>query len=381
MERALVLNGPNLDLLGIREPHIYGTTTLSQLDHLVRKWGAELGLEVEVFQSNHEGALIERIHDARTRVGGLVINAGALSHYGRALQDALAAVNLPAVEVHISNIKAREAFRRETLISPPAVHTIYGRGLPGYRWALRHLVHRSAMPFEKVAYGAFPDQFGDLRVPEGGGRRLAVVIHGGLWRHEWTRDATEGIAVDLTRRGYLTLNLEYRRVGLGGGWPESFEDVRSALRMAESVSGVDPSRTVLIGHSAGGAMALWAGGLGSDLSPGLVVGLAAIPDLVRAETEDLGEGSVRKLLGRRRPDPAEYSPMHRLPTGTPTVLIAADADDLVPAAHGRDYAATANDRGDEVELIEIQCRHNSFLDPAAASWKDVAGTLAGRLPP
>ena len=86
------------------------TTTLSQLEDRVRDWGAELGLEVEAFQSNHEGELIDRIHEARTRVDGLVINAGALTHYGRALQDALTAVDLPTVEVHISNIKEREPF-------------------------------------------------------------------------------------------------------------------------------------------------------------------------------------------------------------------------------------------------------------------------------
>ena len=380
MQRALVLNGPNLDLLGVREPHIYGTTTLSQLEDLVRKWGAELGVDVEVFQSNSEGALIERIHDARARVDGLVINAGALTHYSRGLQDAIAAVSLPAVEVHISNIKEREPFRRESLITPPAVYAIHGRGLPGYRWALRHLVHRSAMPTARVAYGAFPDQFGDLRVPAGDGRTLVIVIHGGLWTHEWTGDATEGMAVDLTRQGYVTWNLEYRRVGLGGGWPESFDDVSLALEAAQKVSGIGPERTVLLGHSAGATMALWAG-RADTAAPGLVMGLAAIPDLVRAEQEDLGSGSVRRLLGRRRPDPTAYSPFHRLPAGTRTVLVAADDDTLVPSSHGRAYAATASAAGDEVELIEVRGRHSDFHDPGSAAWKKVAGILAERFPP
>lgn len=381
MQRVLVLNGPNLDLLGVREPEVYGTTTLRQLDELVQDWGTELGLEVETFQSNHEGALIDRIHDARTRVDGLVINAAALTHTSRGLQDALTAIGLPAVEVHISNIKEREAFRRVSLLSPPAVHTIYGRGLAGYRWALRHLVHRSAMPFDRTPYGALPDQFGDLRLPDSDGHYLIVVVHGGLWKHEWTHDTIEGIAVDLTRRGYVTWNLEYRRVGLGGGWPESFNDVAAAVAAAPKLTGIEANNTVVLGHSAGGAMALWAGGLGKDVVPKLVVGLAAMPDLVRAEEEGIGQGSVRKLLGTTRPDPSEYSPLHRLPTGTDTVIAVADGDELVPISHGKDYAAAASAAGDSVEFIEIPGLHSSFLGPETAAWKDVAGAVSSRLSP
>ena len=378
MRRVLVLNGPNLDLLGIRQPHIYGTTTLPELEDRVREWGAQLGVDVEAFQSNHEGELIDRIHDARTRVDGLVVNAGALTHYGRSLQDALAASVLPAVEVHISNINEREPFRRESLIAPTAIHTIYGRGLDGYRWALLHLVHRSAVACVKIPYGPFPDQFGDLRTPEKGGQRLAVLLHGGLWRHEWTRDTIEGIAVDLTRRGYVTWNLEYRRVGTGGGWPESFDDVSSALAAAAAATGIQPEHTVVLGHSAGGTMALWAGGLPPDLAPRLTVGLAAIPNLVMASQEDLGQGAIRKLLGRRQPDPAEYSPFHRLPTHTESVLAVADDDELVPLSHGQEFSAAA---GDSVDLLQVPGRHGSFLDPETGAWKQVAGVLRTRIPP
>ena len=381
MHRILVLNGPNLDLLGVREPEIYGTTTLRQLEDLVRDWGAELGLEVEAFQSNHEGALIDRIHDARTRVNGLVINAGALTHTSRALQDALTAVGLPSVEVHISNVKEREPFRRVSLLTPPAIHTIYGRGLAGYRWALRHLVHHSARPFERIPYGPLPDQFGDLRFPDDVGRRLVVVVHGGLWRHEWTHDTIEGVAVDLTRRGYVTWNLEYRRVGTGGGWPETFDDMAAAVHLAPAVTGIEPKDTIILGHSAGGAMALWAGGLSREPVPGLVVGLAAMPDLVRAEEEGIGQGSVRKLLGRSRPDPAVYSPLHRLPTGSDTVLAVADGDELIPISHGKDFAAAAAAAGDSVDFIEVAGLHNSLLGPQAAAWKDVADALSSRMPP
>ncbi len=127
-------------------------------------------------------------------------------------------------------------------------------------------------------------------------------------------------------------------------------------------------------------MALWAGGLNEDLAPGLVVGLAALPDLVRAEEEGLGQGSVRKLLGRSHPDPSEYSPFHRLPTGTDTLLAVADGDDLVPASHGKDYAAAAASAGDTVEFIEVAGMHGSFLRPEAPAWKNVAGALGPRIP-
>jgi 3-dehydroquinate dehydratase-2 len=386
MRRVLVLNGPNLNLLGVREPHIYGTTTLSELESQIQQWGAQLNIEVETFQSNHEGALIDRIHDARTRVDGLVINAGALTHYGRALQDALGAVNLPAVEVHISNIKEREAFRRRTMITPPAVHTIYGRGLAGYRWAMHHLVHRDAMPFQKVAYGNFPDQFGDLRVPKdqavgSPGRRLIVLVHGGLWRHQWTRDTIEGIAVDLTRRGYVTLNLEYRRVGMGGGWPESFDDVAAALAAAPELTGIGPAETAVLGHSAGGTMALWSGGLRNGSAPALTVGMAAIPDLVRAANEGLGNNSVQDLLGRTRPDPAEYNPFHRLPTGVPSILAVADEDDLVPMAYAQDFVAASQRAGDSTEFLQLEGSHMTFLAPETGVWIQLADLLRTRIPP
>ena len=185
--------------------------------------------------------------------------------------------------------------------------------------------------------------------------------------------------VDLTRRGYVTWNLEYRRVGLGGGWPESFDDVAAAVAAAPKLTGIEAKHMVVLGHSAGGAMALWAGGLGKDVVPGLVVGLAAMPDLVRAEEEGIGQGSVRKLLGGTRPDPSEYSPLHRLPTGTDTVIAVADGDELVPISHGKDYAAAASAAGESVGFIEIPGLHSSFLGPETAAWKDVAEAVSSRL--
>lgn len=378
MKRVLVLNGPNLDLLGSREPEIYGHATLSELETMLKAWGSELGIEIDHFQSNHEGELIERIHGAGP-AEGLIINAGALSHYSRAIADALHSVATPAVEVHISNIRRREPWRRNSVISPACVYTIYGRGLRGYQGALRHLANRARRTFSTVSYGPFPDQVGDLRRPDGSGRVLAVLIHGGLWRDEWTRDVMDGLAVALTDAGYTTWNLEYRRVGSGGGWPESFEDVAIALSRSRELIGDGRSPTVVVGHSAGATMALWS--VGETGRPELVVGLGAITDLVRAQRDGLGEGAVSELLGRRRPQPLEYSPLHRLPNGVPLLLTSGTRDGLVPLEYVRDFAAAATRAGDEVEHVELDCRHFDLISPQGQPWQVTQSRLRSRIPP
>ena len=133
---VLVINGPNLNLLGTREPEIYGTTTLPALDNMCIEWGNDLGLTVSTFQSNHEGAIIDRIQVAASDADGIVINAGAFTHYSYAIYDGLVAVGLPAVEVHISDIHAREDWRRHSVIQPACLTQISGEGLDGYRRAL-----------------------------------------------------------------------------------------------------------------------------------------------------------------------------------------------------------------------------------------------------
>lgn len=140
MTQVLVLNGPNLNLLGIRQPKVYGTTTLADIEELCRKTGAELGVDVTCFQSNHEGVLIDRIHAARTEYAGIVLNAGAYTHTSVALMDAIASVELPVVELHLSNIHAREPFRHKSWIAPVAVGQICGFGPAGYALALRALL-------------------------------------------------------------------------------------------------------------------------------------------------------------------------------------------------------------------------------------------------
>ncbi len=139
---VLVLNGPNLNLLGTREPHVYGATTLAELEATLAADGAAAGLTVECFQSNHEGALIDRIHAARGSVDWIVINPGGLTHTSVALRDALAGVAIPFVEVHISNVHAREPFRHHSYLSGIATGVIAGLGVFGYRAALQFVAAR-----------------------------------------------------------------------------------------------------------------------------------------------------------------------------------------------------------------------------------------------
>lgn len=144
--RVLVVNGPNLNLLGVRRPEVYGTTTLAELEERCRDWGAALGIEVETFQSNHEGAIIDRLHQALGRCDGVVLNPGALAHYSYALHDAVEAIALPVVEVHLSDIARREEWRTHSVVSPACAATISGHGADGYREALELLAARGQAP-------------------------------------------------------------------------------------------------------------------------------------------------------------------------------------------------------------------------------------------
>jgi 3-dehydroquinate dehydratase-2 len=141
-QRILVLHGPNLNLLGSREPEIYGHTSLAEIDASLAEFAAERGAEVECFQSNHEGALVDRIHLAAGSVAGILINPAGLTHTSVSLRDALAATGLPVVEVHLSNVHAREEFRHRSLISGIALGVISGLGPLGYRLGLEGLLQR-----------------------------------------------------------------------------------------------------------------------------------------------------------------------------------------------------------------------------------------------
>ena len=394
MKNVLVINGPNLNLLGTREPDIYGSTTLNELDGHVTECGDKLGVTVTCFQSNHEGEIIDRLHAARQAHDGIVINAGALTHYSYALHDAIVATELPTVEVHISNIKTRETWRRTSVIEPACRYTIYGRGIDGYGHALQYLVNSAASPPLTIEYGPGEDQIGDLRVPDGAGPHpVAVLIHGGFWRDQWTRDLMDGLAIDLSDHGWATWNLEYHRVGSGGGWPATLEDVAAGIDHLADLGSqypLDLSTVVTVGHSAGGHLALWAAARPhlSDHIPDLdtqvplraAVGLAAVSDLEAGFTAGLGDGAVEEFIRRTPSDGADRfaaaSPRDLLPLGIHQVIVHGSEDDAVPVAMSRDYAAAAASGGDTVTYHEIDgATHMDMIDPSHPAWAAVVAEL------
>mgnify|MGYP003291790947 CR=1 FL=1 len=142
--KILVINGPNLNFLGIREKGIYGTMTYEDLVKLLEEKGKETGNEITVFQSNHEGAIIDRIQEAYfDKTEGIIINPGAFTHYSYAIRDALASVELPKVEIHISDITKREEFRKISVIKEVCQKQIYGKGIPGYLEAVEYLLRKN----------------------------------------------------------------------------------------------------------------------------------------------------------------------------------------------------------------------------------------------
>ena len=132
MKKILVIHGPNLNLLGEREPGIYGEDTFESINKEIVSYAENLGLECEIFQSNHEGEIIDKLHSARLEFSGVVINAGAYTHYSYAIRDAIAAIKIPVIEVHMSNVHKREEFRHKSVISPVCAGVIAGFGKNSY---------------------------------------------------------------------------------------------------------------------------------------------------------------------------------------------------------------------------------------------------------
>jgi acetyl esterase/lipase len=235
----------------------------------------------------------------------------------------------------------------------------------------------------RIAYGDHPSQFGELTLPAGPPRAVVVVVHGGFWRQRYGLELGRPLAADLAAVGYAAWNVEYRRVGVEGGWPATFDDVAAAVDvLAGPAAGSLPlDRAVAVGHSAGGQLATWLAarpGLPAD-APGAapavrlrgVVSQAGVLDLVDAERQGVGSGAAADLLGGG-PDevPDRYalaSPAARLPIGVPVVCVHGTADVNVPIRQSERFVAAA---GDEAELVPLPgADHFAVIDPTSAAWK------------
>lgn len=205
--------------------------------------------------------------------------------------------------------------------------------------------------WETVTYGGHPDQVADVRR---GGERLALLLHGGFWRPEWTRSTTRALAVDLALRGWTTCNVEYRRTGL----EDTLADVAAALDTF--------GRGTVIGHSAGGHLALWAAAAGKAVR---VVSLAGVTDLARAAREGIGANAAVDFAGAD--PPAHADPMRLLPLAVPALLVHGSEDDRVPVDYSRAFAAASG-----AELLELPgVGHFDVIDPRDRPWADVAARL------
>jgi acetyl esterase/lipase len=245
-------------------------------------------------------------------------------------------------------------------------------------------------------YGADRSQCGDLHLPDGAGPHpVIVLIHGGSWQRRYGRAVMRAIAAALVLRGRAVWNIEYRRVGNGGGWPETFADVAAAIDRLDGLHpSLDLSRVDVIGHSAGGHLALWAAGRASlpTGAPGAIAGrprvpiaraisLAGVCDLAGAYREWHG-GAVRALMGgspERLPERYEVAdPLRRVPLAMPVLLVHGVLDETASVRLSRTYASAARAAGGEVELVEIEGRaggHRAFIDPRGAAWAPVIGWL------
>lgn len=349
-----VINGPNLNLLGTRQPDVYGTTTLPDLEQDIAEWATHHGLSVEFLQSNHEGEIIDAIHEA-AGLDGVVLNPGAYAHTSRAIADAVASIDVPVVEVHISNIKSREPWRAVSVLEGVVVRSIYGRGLVGYKDALRLLINLEVPP-TTLGYGPHSENVGDLRVPQGA-ETVVLLVHGGFWLPEWGRDTMDTLAVALHRLGVATWNIEYRRSGAGGAWPGSIEDVRLALGYLRSRIAIGTAPVSLLGHSAGGYLVL---ALTGDTDASGTTVLAPITDLaLMRDNGSPGDVIARELLGSGAPSQVEGRDVH---------AVHGLSDQLVSPAHSKRLSNA------EVDLFP-DIGHFELLDPTQAPWETVLRRL------
>jgi acetyl esterase/lipase len=233
------------------------------------------------------------------------------------------------------------------------------------------------MGAERIRYGDDPAQWGDLFRPEGVSRGVVVVIHGGFWRARYDASLGVPLAEDLASRGWTAWNLEYRRVGNGGGWPTTCDDVAAGIDRLADVPGVDLSGPVVtVGHSAGGHLATWAASRGRHerwqpvrVLVTAVVSQAGVLDLRRCDAEQLGNGAVREFLGAPPgPEHEPADPQQQVPLDVPVFCVHGREDDVVPLSISEGYVAAARAAGAVAELHVVPGDHFTVIDTTSSAW-------------
>jgi acetyl esterase/lipase len=226
-----------------------------------------------------------------------------------------------------------------------------------------------------IRYGDDPSQHVELTLPAGPARGVVVVIHGGFWKAAYDLDLGRPLAADLVQHGWAALNVEYRRVGNGGGVPQTLDDVRAAIAVLDQ-TGLELDTVVTLGHSAGGHLAAWAGHAVPRVTH--VISQAGVLDLVAADRDGLGGGAVRAFLGHAAgPDDAAVDPRQQLPLGVPLWCVHGTGDDTVPVSQSRDYVAAARTAGARAELVELAGDHFVVIDTEHEAWRRTVEILDG----
>lgn len=233
---------------------------------------------------------------------------------------------------------------------------------------------------ERIAYGENPHQWGDLHRPSGRPHGVVVVIHGGFWKAQYDARLGEPLARDLAARGWAAYNLEYRRVGQGGGGAPgasgTLDDVAAAIDALAGVTDLDLLRLVALGHSAGGQLAAWAAArerfprwAGVRVPVTAVVSQAGVLDLARAHAEGLGDGAVAAFMGGPPgPDYDLADPQRHVPLEVPVWCVHGDRDDVVPPHYSADYVHAVQQAGGDATLVEVAGDHFVVADPASEAW-------------
>jgi acetyl esterase/lipase len=230
---------------------------------------------------------------------------------------------------------------------------------------------------EVITYGDDPSQFAELYRPDGASRGVVVVIHGGFWKSAYDYTLGQPLARALVADGWTAWNIEYRRVGNGGGTPETFDDVAAAIDALAEVDGLDTSTVVTLGHSAGGHLAVWAAG---RADPGVAVthaiSQAGVLDLVMSERMGLGGGAASSLLGHEPgPDDARWDPQQQIPLDVPVWCVHGVDDTIVPLGQSEGYVVDAQAEGATAEVLRVPGDHFAVIDPTSEAWAATVGVL------